>query len=158
MTNHAKEAFLPLIRELAETFLAFEQFSDAHVRELGLTPPQFDVVATLGNTEGMTAKELSEKTLITKGTLTGVIDRLIDKGLVTRETPPCDRRCVTIRLTACGAALFDRVFPAHMTHMQAAFACFDPTELNDIRHELHRLGDAFRSANLDYKECTDRAD
>jgi DNA-binding MarR family transcriptional regulator len=157
MTNHAKDAFLPLIRELAETFLAFEQFSDAHVRELGLTPPQFDVVATLGNTQGMTAKDLSEKTLITKGTLTGVIDRLIDKGLVTRETPACDRRCVTIRLTPCGDALFERVFPAHMTHMQAAFACFDSTELGVIRSELRRLGDAFRSANLDYKETTDRA-
>jgi DNA-binding MarR family transcriptional regulator len=158
MTNHAKEAFLPLVRELAETFLAFEQFSDTHVRELGLTPPQFDVVATLGNTEGMTAKELSEKTLITKGTLTGVIDRLIDKGLVSRATPPGDRRCVTIRLTAVGSALFDRVFPAHMAHMQAAFACFDTTELGKIRTELRRLGDAFRSANLDHTENTHRAD
>ncbi|MDN0082664.1 MarR family transcriptional regulator [Crenobacter sp. SG2305] len=158
MTNHSKETFLPLMRELAETFQAFEQFSDAHVREMGLTPPQFDVVATLGNTEGMTARELSEKTLITKGTLTGVIDRLIDKGLVSRTTPPGDRRCVTIRLTAEGDALFQRVFPAHMTHMQAAFACFTATELGEIRNELRRLGDAFRSANLDYTENSERAD
>lgn len=71
-----KTDVLPVIRELVRAFQAFEQYSARHVRELGLTPPQFDVIATLGNTPGMSCKELSEKTLITKGTLTGVIDRL----------------------------------------------------------------------------------
>ena len=59
-----------------QCYQAFEAYSAAHVRELGLTPPQFDIIATLGNTDGMTATELGEKTLITKGTLTGVVDRL----------------------------------------------------------------------------------
>jgi hypothetical protein len=53
-----------------QCYQAFEAYSATHIRTLGLTPPQFDIVATLGNTSGMTATELGEKTLITKGTLT----------------------------------------------------------------------------------------
>jgi MarR family 2-MHQ and catechol resistance regulon transcriptional repressor len=51
-----------------------------------LTPSQFDIIATLGNTPGMTLQGIGEKTLITKGTLTGVVDRLQEKGLVDRVT------------------------------------------------------------------------
>jgi DNA-binding MarR family transcriptional regulator len=70
------------MRELARAYQAFERFDAAGIREHGLTPPQADVIFTLGNTEGMTFKDLGEKTLITKGALTGVVDRLEAKGLV----------------------------------------------------------------------------
>lgn len=116
-----KTDVLPVIRELVRAFQAFEQYSARHVRELGLTPPQFDVIATLGNTPGMSCKELSEKTLITKGTLTGVIDRLAEKGVVTRQERPEDRRSVFISLTSAGEELFRQVFPAHSDYMHQAF-------------------------------------
>ena len=99
--------FLPVVRELVRSYQAFELVSARHIRQLGLTPPQFDIIATLGNTQGMNCKELGEKTLITKGTLTGVLDRLIDKGLICRSTPPEDRRSIFICLTDAGEALFD---------------------------------------------------
>ena len=44
--------------------------------DAGLTVSQADVIFTLGNTAGMTCGEIGERTLITKGTLTGVIDRV----------------------------------------------------------------------------------
>ncbi|HQT27400.1 MAG TPA: MarR family transcriptional regulator, partial [Burkholderiales bacterium] len=87
-----KSDILPVIRELARTYQAFTHYSAAHVRELGLTPPQFDVICTLGNTQGMPLCRLAEKTLITKGTLTGVLDRLEQKGLLKRIVPPENRR------------------------------------------------------------------
>jgi DNA-binding MarR family transcriptional regulator/cytochrome c556 len=74
------------------------------VRALGLTPAQFDIVATLGNTPGLSFRELGERTLITKGTLTGVVDRLEARGLVERVASDHDRRSVTVRLTAAGDA------------------------------------------------------
>jgi DNA-binding MarR family transcriptional regulator len=77
-----------MLRELARCYQAFEAHSGAHVRSLGLTPAQFDIVATLGNTPGMSFKELGEKTLITKGTLTGVVDRLEAQRLVRRSACP----------------------------------------------------------------------
>ena len=80
--------FLPTLRELASAYQAFEAYSAVHIRTLDLTPAQFDIIATLGNTPGMPFKELGEKTLITKGTLTGVVNRLTDKKLVQRVASP----------------------------------------------------------------------
>ena len=131
--------FLPVLRELVRTYQLFERVSGNHVRSLGLTPPQFDVIATLGNTPGMSCKQLSEKTLITKGTLTGVIDRLLNKGLVSRTVPDSDRRSVFVALTEAGDSLFRRVFPAHLDYMALAFQRFDAAELNDLETALARL-------------------
>lgn len=143
MTPTSRPPFLRLIRELARTFQAFEHFSAVHVRELGLTPPQFDVIATLGNTAGMSCKELSEATLITKGTLTGVIDRLIDKGLVSRSALAEDRRSVRVALTAAGEALFQQVFPAHLAHVGQAFTDYQQAELDQLTDGLRRLRENF---------------
>jgi MarR family 2-MHQ and catechol resistance regulon transcriptional repressor len=103
-----REPFLPMLRELARCYQAFEAYSGAHVRGLGLTPAQFDIVATLGNTPGMSFKELGEKTLITKGTLTGVVDRLEAQRLVRRSASAEDGRSMIVSLTPAGARLFDK--------------------------------------------------
>ncbi|KJV29229.1 MarR family transcriptional regulator [Aquitalea magnusonii] len=143
MPHANKELSLSVIRELARTYQAFEQLSAFHIRQMDLTPPQFDVVATLGNTPGMSCKELSEKTLITKGTLTGVIDRLIDKGIVTRCTLEQDRRSVMVALTAQGEALFQQVFPAHLAFMKPAFDLLEPADMTQLCQQLARLRAAF---------------
>ena len=83
---------VPVIRELARCYQAFQRASDANIRRMGLTPPQFDIVVTLGNTPGMSFKELGSRTLITKGTLTGVVDRLEARGLVERQASQTDGR------------------------------------------------------------------
>ena len=113
---------LPTVRALVHCYQAFVVHSESHIRTLGLTPAQFDIIATLGNTPGMTATELGEKTLITKGTLTGVVDRLVDRGWVERVAHQTDRRCQIVRLTKAGDQCFSQVFPAHLAFLQAMFA------------------------------------
>jgi len=97
------ESFLRTLRTLATCYQAFGAFSAANVRQLGLTPAQFDVLATLGNTAGMSCRELGERTLITKGTLTGVLDRLAARRLIRRSPSDQDRRSVFVQLTPAGA-------------------------------------------------------
>lgn len=143
------QVFLPTLRELARCYQAFESFSAAHVRLLGLTAAQFDIIATLGNTQGMTFKELGEKTLITKGTLTGVVDRLEEKRLVRRLPSGHDRRCMVVALTAAGNRLFARVFPEHLAHMKTAFDHLSPHELRQTEQALARLRQAFERARCD---------
>jgi MarR family transcriptional regulator, 2-MHQ and catechol-resistance regulon repressor len=143
--------FLPLLRELSSAYQAFEIYSSAHVRSLNLTPAQFDIVATLGNTQGMSPKELGDKTLITKGTLTGVVDRLVDKRLVRRTASRSDGRCQIIQLTSQGEKLFARVFPAHLAHMEHAFAKFSPKELDEITASLRHLREAFAATHRSKK-------
>jgi MarR family 2-MHQ and catechol resistance regulon transcriptional repressor len=135
--------FLPLLRELADAYQTFQSYSAAHIRTLDLTPPQFDIIATLGNTAGMSPKELGEKTLITKGTLTGVLDRLCDKGLVSRAASSSDGRCQLIKLTKQGEKLFTQIFPAHLEHLQPVFAQLKASEINALTTHLRHLRAAF---------------
>lgn len=139
-----RERCLRSIRLLAECYQAFEQTSGRHVRELGLTPPQFDIVATLGRTAGLTCRELGERTLITKGTLTGVLDRLEARGVLMRAPSPEDRRSVVVRLTAAGEALFEQVFPAHIAHLKRCFAGFGDRDFASIESQLTQLRDALQ--------------
>lgn len=138
--------FLPVLRELAKAYQAFEAYSAAHIRTLDLTPPQFDIIATLGNTPGMSLKDLGAKTLITKGTLTGVVDRLVDKKLVRRVASPSDGRSQIVQLTRRGEEMFARIFPAHVEHIEQAFLELKSEELINMEATLRRLREAFVAA------------
>jgi DNA-binding MarR family transcriptional regulator len=144
--------FLPTLRELTSAYQAFEAYSAVHIRTLDLTPAQFDIIATLGNTPGMPLKELGEKSLITKGTLTGVVDRLTDKKLVQRVASPSDGRSQTVQLTEQGVALFERIFPDHLAHLQRAFTELSPDELVNLEKSLRHLREALVSARNSMKE------
>lgn len=139
-----KEPFLAVLRELAQAYHAFSAYSAAHVRQLGLTPAQFDVIATLGNTQGMPLSQLAQQTLITKGTLTGIIDRLEEKGLVRREVPVGDRRSFLAVLTPAGEILFAQVFPAHIAYLRQTFADVDADDLEQARRTLRGLRGRFQ--------------
>ena len=139
----ASPTYLPTLRQLIRCTQAFERFSGAHVKSMGLTESQFDVIATLGNTEGMTCKELGERTLITKGTLTGVLDRMEARTLITRRADAADARRTHITLTRKGSALFAEAFPAHLKHLQRAFGRLSESELNHLREGLTLLRLAF---------------
>src|ERR671937_761672 len=96
------DPYLKVLRPLVEAYLAFARQDNRHIRSMRLTPSQFDVIATLGDSDGMTCSELSAATLVTKGTLTGVLDRLEKKGLIRRTAVKGDRRCIKVRLTESG--------------------------------------------------------
>lgn len=140
-THAAKEPWLPVLRELVRTYQAFSTCSGRHVGSLGLTSAQFDVVSTLGNTSGMTFKELGEHTLITKGALTGIIDRMEEKGLVRRMALQDDRRSILAQLTPKGEALFEEVFPAHIRYLRSRFTRLTESERKDLVRLLKKLKD-----------------
>ena len=133
------ERYLKSVRLLAECLQGFERFSGESVRQSGLTHAQFDIIATLGNTAGMTYKELGERTLITKGTLTGVIERLEHKGLVARIRSTDDKRSFCVRLTGEGERMFAEVFPRVIADGKRLFAPFSDTDFNAMDHSLRKL-------------------
>lgn len=143
----AQEAFLPTIRGLVRAYQAFSAYSEAHVRQFNLTPAQFDVISTLGNTNGMSMSEIGAKTLITKGTLTGVIDRLIKKELVMRKNPPGDRRSVIVYLTAKGEKVFEQAFPSHIAYLKDRFETLEAADLELLTSLLEQLKQAFEKAS-----------
>ncbi|CAN1487108.1 MarR Transcriptional regulators [Methylophilaceae bacterium] len=137
--------FLPLLRELASTYQAFEKFSTPHVKSMNLTSSQFDVIATLGNQPPMTCRELGEKTLITKGTLTGILDRLESKKIVERAVNEDDGRSQKIQLTASGQAMFAHAFPSHMQHLEKAFTQLSAEEMLKLSNALKKLRGAMEN-------------
>ena len=133
------ERYLKSVRLLAECLQGFERYSGESVRQYGLTHAQFDIIATLGNTSGMSYKELGERTLITKGTLTGVIERLEQKGLVLRERSTEDKRSYFVRLTDSGEAVFRDVFPKVVAHGKQLFDGFSDAEFDEVDGALKKL-------------------
>jgi DNA-binding MarR family transcriptional regulator len=92
----------------------------------------------------MPCRELSEKTLVTKGTLTGVLDRLEARGEIERIPSKEDRRSTIVRLTSKGKAQFDRVFPAHIYYMKPYFEqALTLGEMAHLRTLLLRLKASF---------------
>lgn len=133
------ERYLKSIRLLAECMQGFERLSGCHVRQYGLTHAQFDIIATLGNTPGMSYKELGDRTLITKGTLTGVIERLEQKGLVERERSNEDKRSFFVRLTPQGDRLFGEVFPKVVANGRQAFSQYTDADFDALEKTLTGL-------------------
>ena len=139
------DPYLKVLRPLVEAYLAFELTASRHIKSLRLTPSQFDVIATLGDTDGFTCSELSAHTLVTKGTLTGVLDRLLAKGLIRRDSVKGDRRCVKVRLTEKGDTMFRETFAAHIAFIKPFFErALNQKDVDVARTLLLRLRDSFR--------------
>jgi MarR family 2-MHQ and catechol resistance regulon transcriptional repressor len=133
-----EKRYLRSIRLLSECMQSFEKISSKRVRSLGFTDSQFDIIATLGNTPGMTCKELGEKTLITKGTLTGVLDRLEQKGLIQRERGE-DRRQLFVKLTPEGELQFANAFPEVVKQGREIFSEYQAEDYDALEAQLLKL-------------------
>ena len=137
---------LKVLRPLVEAYLAFSRIDNRHIRSLRLTPSQFDVIVTLGDTTGLTCSQLSSQTLVTKGTLTGVLDRLERKGLIRRESVADDKRRTKIRLTETGHTRFQKVFSAHIAFIRPYFErALTQQEVETARRLLLRMRDSFQA-------------
>ena len=87
-----------------------ERLREATVRRFGLSPADFDVLATLrrlAEPDGTNPKRLAESALITTGAMTSRLDRLEAAGHVRRTPDPHDRRGVLVRLTEQGRETVD---------------------------------------------------
>lgn len=147
--------FPTVLRELLRTHQAFLSYAASHVQKFELTLPQYDIIITLGGTFGMTPKKLGEETLITKGTLTGVVSRLEDKGLVQRSASTKDGRSQIISLTEAGKAVYEQSFPEHLRYINRLFENYEPEEIAALEANLVRLRQSVMAARNDENEETD---
>jgi DNA-binding MarR family transcriptional regulator len=78
-----------------------------HAHRISLA--QFDVIAQIGFTEGLTQRDLASRLLVTEGNVTQLLQKMETRGLVTRRP---DGQCNRLRLTAAGRRLYTRIVPA----------------------------------------------
>lgn len=113
-----------------------------------LSVPEWRVLACLMDGEGLTVGKLAAMALMKQPRLTKVLDRMERDGLVSRRTPPDDRRRVTIHLTTAGRARVKPVLRAAKTHETELLGQLSGDERETIKAALHLLIDS-RTATAD---------
>src|ERR1700676_5350719 len=81
----------------------------AALADLNLNAAEITALANLGDGGTVNVRQLSERTGTKASTLTGVLDRLENRGYLTRELDPADRRSFRPPLTEGGQAVAGRV-------------------------------------------------
>ncbi|WP_261384851.1 MarR family winged helix-turn-helix transcriptional regulator [Vannielia litorea] len=116
-----------LIRRLNQIAVAIftERLAE---RGLELTPVQYAVLSTLGESEGLGQAALAGAVAYDKVTIGGVLDRMESKGLVARRVSPRDRRARELSLTEQGAALLAEAKPVVAALQSDILAGLDTAE------------------------------
>jgi DNA-binding MarR family transcriptional regulator len=105
----------------------------------GLTSAQFDVLATLAHGDGIMQQELSERLLVTKGNVCGLIDRAEAAGWVERRADPEDRRANRIFLTPAGRERLKETVPDHEELVREILGPLGAAQLLDLHDVLDQI-------------------
>ncbi len=118
------------LRMLAITKMLSQEVRSRLRLEYGATLPQFDILAQLyREPQGLRLGELSRRTMVTNGNVTGLADRLEAEGWIQRETLDDDRRVTVARLTRRGRERFAEMARAHEGWLKELMADVDEATL-----------------------------
>lgn len=110
----------------------------AELLRVELTMQQLKVLLSLGLRESGTAtmSELATALSVSLPTVTGIIDRMVERELVARDVVPGDRRLVVARLSPGGKDLLRRLRSAGRTRMAETLSRLSVTDLHLVSHAL----------------------
>jgi DNA-binding MarR family transcriptional regulator len=116
------------------------------LREIGLSVPQCDVLTTLTEREGLSQQALAERLYVTKGNISGLIDRLAAAGLVERRAIAGDKRQHAIFLTAAGRKAAEEAIVCQQRFVARTIGRLPPDQLSTLERLLVETRDLVRSA------------
>lgn len=90
---------------------AVHQLFKSDLAPYGVTPGQYGVLRCLWDEDCQTARQLAERLALDGSTMTGVLDRMEQRGLIVKQTDPRDRRALQIQLTQKGPQLVEASAP-----------------------------------------------
>ncbi len=99
----------------------FFSFSKEAAEAVGLEPQQYQALLVIEGYPGravVTISELAQRLFIKHNSAVGLVNRLEAEGLVTRGPAPDDRRKVSVRLTANGTRVFEKLAAAHRSELR----------------------------------------
>ena len=104
------------------------------------TLPRFDVMAALyRNEEGLKMSELSGELRVSNGNVTGIVDRLVNDGLIVRAPVLGDRRAMLVRLTDEGRNTFAGMAEAHEGWIDDLLVAANADEAAALAGRLHEI-------------------
>lgn len=122
---------------LYSTQLAMNKVYRGLLRELELTYPQYLVMMVLWQQDRRTVSEIGEQLTLDSATLTPLLKRLENAGLLTRQRSRQDERQVEVALTEQGRELRQRA--ESIPHSVICASQCSPEELKHLKDELNRL-------------------
>lgn len=127
---------------LYSTGLAMDKVYRKALRPLNLTYPQYLVMLVLWEADEVTVTALGDRLFLDSATLTPLLKRLEQGGLVARRRAAEDERRVMISLTAAGRALKQKAHDVQLTIFHATQCSAD--ELAGLQKQLQRLRSKLR--------------
>ena len=123
----------PLYACAREVVKKYKPFLD----DIDLTYTQYVTMMVLWEKPSVTSKEIGERLHLDSGTLTPVIKKLAEKGLVTRARSAEDERNLVVALTDAGLALRDRA--ACIPDQMGKCICLSPEDAGTLYRILYQL-------------------
>lgn len=112
---------------------------DAESAPHDITAAQWSTLMSIGSGHGRTAAELCRRTSCDTGSMTRMLDRLEEKGLIQRIRSTEDRRAVNIAFTAAGAELFPKLPAIAIRVLNRHLRGFRRDELDQLKNLLRRM-------------------
>ena len=129
----SKQLCFPLYACSREMIKLYKPFLD----ELGLTYTQYITMMVLWEHKAMTVKALGQELFLDSGTLTPLLKKLEEKGLVTRRRSDLDERNLIVTITELGESMKDRAL--HIPAEMAKCVNLPQDDIRDLYRMLHQL-------------------
>ena len=95
----------------------------------------------------MSPSELGERLIVTRATVTGLLDSLEQRGFVARSANPADRRSLVVQITPAGLKVLQELRTIVHHHEKAWLNSFSDGDLRSYIEQLHRIQDSLASAS-----------
>jgi len=105
----------------------------------GLTPSQGSVLATLDRTGPMTMGQLAEEEGISKPSVTGIVGRLVEKGMLEKTQDPDDGRSSIVTITPAGSQLLEQRRRERTAYLASRVASLDAHDRDVLERALEIL-------------------
>jgi MarR family transcriptional regulator, transcriptional regulator for hemolysin len=123
-------------------------YADKQARRFGLTRAQWAVLAKLERIEGLKQTEIADLMEMQPITLTRLIDKLCDAGLIERRSDETDRRVNRLYLTEAAKPLMAKLATLRAEITQTALASLSNADTHRLVDELETIKDNIREALL----------
>lgn len=123
-----------------KAFRAAAKYLYAGLEETGIDDTDFRILEALLNKGPLPVNTIGPKVYLTPGSISVAIDRLLDRGLVSRVESPEDRRVRIVSLTPKGKELIAPIFRKHAAEIRKVFADASPKELRALETTLKKIG------------------
>jgi MarR family 2-MHQ and catechol resistance regulon transcriptional repressor len=110
------------------------------IAHTGLGTTDFAILEALLHKGPMPVNTIGKKLLLTSGSITTAVDRLVAKGFVARNDHPGDRRVRVVELTAAGRALIGPAYTRHEKDLEKIVSALTATERTTLVNLLRKLG------------------